>query len=485
MATWVRTGTGTAPSVTDADLVGTYALGNATAPADFDGTAVTSVRCQWTITGSGFSDDSWNDDKGCALFTGTGELATFAGGGTTGNQNTSIGEDRTDATPGSGNTAAWESAAVRGDGTVIPDEWCTWVKVKGPDGSTLTISALTITITYTPTASDATASGTPTDQRDTATGTATSTDPVASASGTPTDQTDTASGSATSAEPTATASGTPTDVRDTATGSATSTEPVASASGTPTDQTDTASGSATSDTWVTFPDGTSASTGATVTGLTNGTAYEFRVAAVNSEGQGDWSNIAGPYTPASDEPTASGTPTDQRDTATGSATSTDPTATASGTPTDQRDTATGSATSTDPIATVSGTPTDERDTATGSPHRRTRSPRRPARRPTSGMPLQDRPRQLNRPPRRPVLRPTSGMPLQDRPRQLFRSPRHPVLRPTSGIRPLAQLRLPPSYRQHPGHPQINAIQLPAQRRRWHRPSPPREHQPISGTRRAA
>lgn len=52
------------------------------------------------------------------------------------------------------------------------------------------------------------------------------------------------------------------------------------------------------DTWQTFADGTLGSTGATVTGLTNGIAYEFRVAAVNAEGQSAWSNIAGPYTPA-------------------------------------------------------------------------------------------------------------------------------------------------------------------------------------------
>lgn len=49
--------------------------------------------------------------------------------------------------------------------------------------------------------------------------------------------------------------------------------------------------------WGTFSDGTSGTPGATVTGLTNDTDYDFRVAAVNSVGQGDWSNIAGPYTP--------------------------------------------------------------------------------------------------------------------------------------------------------------------------------------------
>ncbi len=50
--------------------------------------------------------------------------------------------------------------------------------------------------------------------------------------------------------------------------------------------------------WTTFADGTSASTGATVTGLTNGTAYVFRVAAVNSVGQGLYSAASASITPA-------------------------------------------------------------------------------------------------------------------------------------------------------------------------------------------
>ena len=44
--------------------------------------------------------------------------------------------------------------------------------------------------------------------------------------------------------------------------------------------------------WTVFPDGTSATTGATVTGLTGGSPYDFRVAAVNSAGQGSYSSIS-------------------------------------------------------------------------------------------------------------------------------------------------------------------------------------------------
>jgi hypothetical protein len=50
-------------------------------------------------------------------------------------------------------------------------------------------------------------------------------------------------------------------------------------------------------TWVTFPDGVSTATGTTVTGLTNGTAYLFRVVARNKNGFGPASVPAGPVTP--------------------------------------------------------------------------------------------------------------------------------------------------------------------------------------------
>lgn len=42
-------------------------------------------------------------------------------------------------------------------------------------------------------------------------------------------------------------------------------------------------------TWTTFDDGVSSAASATVTGLTNGTGYMFRVAAVNQIGQGEFS----------------------------------------------------------------------------------------------------------------------------------------------------------------------------------------------------
>lgn len=54
--------------------------------------------------------------------------------------------------------------------------------------------------------------------------------------------------------------------------------------------------------WTTFSDGTSATASATVTGLTNGTAYTFRVAAVSGIGQGPWSTASSAVTPAEGDP---------------------------------------------------------------------------------------------------------------------------------------------------------------------------------------
>lgn len=55
-------------------------------------------------------------------------------------------------------------------------------------------------------------------------------------------------------------------------------------------------------TWTTFTDAVSTATSATVTGLTNGQAYRFRVAAVNAVGVGAYTAASSAVTPAAPPP---------------------------------------------------------------------------------------------------------------------------------------------------------------------------------------
>ncbi len=76
-------------------------------------------------------------------------------------------------------------------------------------------------------------------------------------------------------------------------------------------------------TWTTFSDGTSTTASATVTGLTNGTAYTFRVAAVNAIGTGAYSTTSSAVTPAA-APTLTRITNGTNGSFTGSGTAADP-----------------------------------------------------------------------------------------------------------------------------------------------------------------
>ena len=76
-------------------------------------------------------------------------------------------------------------------------------------------------------------------------------------------------------------------------------------------------------TWNTFADGTSTATSATVTGLTNGTAYVFRVAAVNAIGTGAYTAASSSVTPTA-APTLTKLTNGTNGSFTGSGTAADP-----------------------------------------------------------------------------------------------------------------------------------------------------------------
>ena len=159
MATWVRLGTGTAPSSTDANLTGTYELDNGTAPGDFDETAVNSVRIEFTITGTSFVDDTWNNPQNAWLtLNGQGSsIAIVSGTGDNGLGNVASDTDETDSTISGGFTVAqWEGAEINeasGGGYTL------WIQEMMPDGGNMVMSALTVTIDYDPLGGDQTITG--------------------------------------------------------------------------------------------------------------------------------------------------------------------------------------------------------------------------------------------------------------------------------------------------------------------------------------
>ena len=161
MATWVRQGTGTAPSSTDADLTGVYELDNATAPGDFDPAGVTAVRFEYTITGANFgpSSDTWDDFHRANLNrNGAGSALVQVNGSpdTNGNENVGVDTDETGTTIlGGPSTADWEGAEL---GPTSGGAYTLFNQDMGPDGGVQTMSALVITITYTPTGSSLTES---------------------------------------------------------------------------------------------------------------------------------------------------------------------------------------------------------------------------------------------------------------------------------------------------------------------------------------
>ena len=153
MATWVRSLTGTAPSITNGSLTGTVSLNNATAPADFNPAAVNSVRIQYTVavTSGTFSGSETHTVHRAAelSLSGASDIATVNLGNTTLNNATpSVSVDSTDSTIPIRTLADWEAANLNPWGNITTN-WTTFNQDMGPDGVTVAITAATVTIDYT------------------------------------------------------------------------------------------------------------------------------------------------------------------------------------------------------------------------------------------------------------------------------------------------------------------------------------------------
>jgi hypothetical protein len=155
MATWVRNQlTANTPNATDNDVVGTVELDNATAPGDFDPDGVNSVRIQTTmaVVSGTIVDDAWTITHEHEL-TLDGDGTAIASVNST-NQTLDVGtqtrsSDATDSSIATGLTAAqWEGAELNeGPATTI---WAQFSQVMKADGVNVGVTAVTVTIDYTP-----------------------------------------------------------------------------------------------------------------------------------------------------------------------------------------------------------------------------------------------------------------------------------------------------------------------------------------------
>ena len=160
MATWVRSGTGTYPSATDLDVLGTMELDNGTAPADFDAGAVNSVRIQYdmeVVSGTFTAPEDHLVLRGVELnLNGVGTVMATVNGTDTAITTSNISTDETDSSPGLGFTGAqWETAELNPIDIAAVRAWSSYRKDKGADGVTIAVASspnVTVTIDYTPAA---------------------------------------------------------------------------------------------------------------------------------------------------------------------------------------------------------------------------------------------------------------------------------------------------------------------------------------------
>jgi len=147
MATWTLTATGLPLSSTDADLNGSIDLTGAQ-PGDFNPDAITAIRLARTFQVSGLSDDTWTDNRDVALYNGSGlqvASASEANVNRTANGSWAYTPAQINGQPASLPSATGNTLRASALGT-----WAGYSKNKGGDGTTASITAVTVQIDYTP-----------------------------------------------------------------------------------------------------------------------------------------------------------------------------------------------------------------------------------------------------------------------------------------------------------------------------------------------